>query len=103
MKRPERYRSRDSRDRRDHDKRSSTNYEKHERHDNQPVDMQLSYGSDDEEFERAHHGNRGRDHHHDQIRGPVERDAPLLPPEDEIRQGILFEYLNYYEVRASTI
>ncbi|KAK6009367.1 hypothetical protein OSTOST_25724, partial [Ostertagia ostertagi] len=93
-----RRRSRDSRDRRDHNRRPSTKYEHHELH---PVDMQICYGSDDEDLTRGHHANSDRDPRYDHIRKAVERggapDEPLLPPEDHVREGIVFEYLNYYE------
>ncbi|KJH44207.1 hypothetical protein DICVIV_09779 [Dictyocaulus viviparus] len=66
--------------------------------------MQISNGSDDEEMGRMRlvdsEYDPHRGHHREYNRDPVERELPMkpmVPPDSHVREGIVFEYVNYYE------
>ncbi|KAK5980376.1 hypothetical protein GCK32_012285, partial [Trichostrongylus colubriformis] len=56
--------------------------------------QQLGYGSDNEEVDRVPYGTRNS--YSDHKRKTVDRSDAKLP-NDQVREGIVFEYLNYYE------
>ncbi|XGW03880.1 hypothetical protein V3C99_015210 [Haemonchus contortus] len=93
-----RRRSRDSRDHHVHSRRRSP---KHDHYEARPVDMQICHGSDDEETRGIRHKTSDRDSYSGHSRKDVKRRGapcePFLPPDDDVRDGIVFEYLNYYE------
>uniref|UniRef100_A0A158PBI1 CCHC-type domain-containing protein n=1 Tax=Angiostrongylus cantonensis TaxID=6313 RepID=A0A158PBI1_ANGCA len=88
-----RHRSRDSRDR-EHRRRPPPPFE---HNDFEAVDMQISNGSDDEEINRMRFIDTDFDPHRGRHRNSIEREMLMAPSEGRIREGIVFEYVNYYE------
>ncbi|KAJ1351267.1 hypothetical protein KIN20_007247 [Parelaphostrongylus tenuis] len=68
-----------------------------EHNDFEAVDMQISNGSDDEDISRRSFIDSDFDPHRGRHRNSMERELSAAPPDERIREGIVFDYVNYYE------